>query len=781
MNLLLTVAGLSIGLAATFLVALYALNESSYDEYQPDAERTYRVVMKHLPTGSEYAMTTPRGAQHFEKIPGVEAVLSLVDTKYLSSNKVKIGSEYFTLNHIVAAPAHLTDFVSIDVLHGNLNQALTQPYKIALSLAEARRLYGTDNAVGKTLTVSQSGNVYEVSAIYADIKDNSHYYFSGLIANKAFMSVIGKLSHTYLKLEQGTDVELVAKDVTRILNQLWGNKESEFQYYLQPILDIHLAPNFTTDMKIGGSEKTVSISIALAVLLIVISSFNYINMSVAQAGLRAKEVGVRKVLGATQVQLVVQFLTESVLVTLVAALLACALVELFLPSYNTLVGRQLEIGQWSQYLVSILMLTVAIGVISGLYPALFISSFGVKRVLSGDFGRGQSAMVVRKVLMVLQSALSVGLIVAAISFYLQLTFLQNLAVNYEKEQRIRVLGVPERVYGRDNQQLYRDLANIDGVISSTPTDFDLTKSTGAGAFVKSVPGVGKFDVEMGFAGVGFDAVKALGLQLIAGRDFSEQFQSDWYNKEQETIAILIPESVLGAAGYQTAEEAIGQEWIFGAGPAENLTGKIVGVVKDVKIGSSRGHANPVLFACGLPVSGNYSLVIEVKDQNSQQIKDKITQFVEQRLAMNAVELQQVSENYRALYNGENQLVKMVAIFSGLAVFLTCIGMFGLAAFSAQQRNKEVAIRKVLGASQFGLVALLTKESIALVTASIVIAFPLAFYFINQWLNYFNDRITQTPLAYLGAALLVATVTWLTVASIALRTASVRPSYSLRYE
>ncbi len=782
MNLVLTVAGLAIGLAATFLVALYALNESSFDNFQPDADRTYRIVMKHLPTGSEYAMTTPRGAQHFEKIPGVESVMALLSTKYLLSNKVKIGEDYFTFSNVIAAPENLTDFVKLDILYGNLSEVLTKPNKIAISINQARRLFGVDNALGKTLKMEDRQGILEVAAIFTNLPDNSHYFFTGIVSNQAYMNVIGKMSHTYLKLTPQANVSSVANEVTRILNGIWQNKSSEIDYYLQPLLDIHLAPNFNTDMKIGGSEKTVAISIALAVLLIIISSFNYINMSVAQAGLRAKEVGVRKVLGASKRQLVSQFLTESVVVALIATLFACALVELFLPTFNELVGRQLVIESWSQYLLPIIVLATSIGILSGLYPALFISSFGVKRVLSGDFGRGQTATTVRKVLMVLQSALSVGLIVAAISFYLQLNFLQQLAVNYEKEQRVRVVDVPGAiVYSPDSQQLYQDINNIEGVVSVTPTDFDLTKSTGAGAFVKSVPGVAEFNVEMGFAGVGFDAAKALGLKLIAGRDFSQEFQSDWFNKSQSTIGILIPESVLGAAGYQSAEQALGQEWIFGAGPEQNLTGKIVGVFKDIKIGSSKGHSGPVLFACGLPVSGDYSLVIEVEDQYSAEVKANIINVVEQRLNINAVELQLVIDNYQALYQGENQLVKMVAVFSGLAVFLTCIGMFGLAAFSAQQRSKEVAIRKVLGASRIELVALLTKESILLVLTSVIIAFPIVFYLISQWLNNFNDRISQTPLPYLGAAFLVALVTWLTVASIALRTASIRPSYSLRYE
>lgn len=782
MNLVLTVVGLSIGLAAAFLVALYTFHESSYDSFQPDAERTYRIVMRHQPTGNQFPLTTPRGQQHIEKIVGVDDVLSLLSTQYLLPGKVKIGDEHFKLEKLMAAPENLTDFVVIDVIHGNLATALSQPYKVALSASQALRLYGKENAVGERFVIEGAKQDFEITAIFADFPTNSHYDMNAIIRNSSFMDMIGKVSHTYVKLDATANVEQVASQVTRILNDLWQDESNEIVYYLQPVRDIHLAANFNTDMRVGGSEKTVTVSIALSILLIVISSFNYINMSVAQAGLRAKEVGVRKVLGATRPQLVIQFLTESILIALVSALLACGLVELLLPSFSELVGRDLQIDSWLSYLPQILLLTVTIGILSGLYPALFISSFSVHRVLSGDFGRGKTAILVRKSLMVLQSALSVGLIIAATSLYLQLNHLQNLSVNYAKEQRLKVLDLPgNKIFDRDSQTFYQDLAKIDGVISATPTDFDLTKSTYAGAFVTSVPKVTDFGVAMGYAGVGFNAAQSLGLQLVAGRDFSRETQSDWFNEEQGTIGIMIPESVLAPAGYRTAEEAIGDIWRFGAGGQENLQGRIIGVFKDVKIGSAKHHANPVLLACGYTFSGNYSLVVEVEDQYSAATRQAVVDFIEQRLQVHAIESELVKDNYAVIYRDEAQLVDMISIFSGLAVFLTCIGMFGLAAFSAQQRRREVGIRKVLGASRGGLMALLTQESVVLVLISLAIAFPLSFYFIDSWLNNFNERISQTPTIYLVSALTVALVTWLTVASIAFRSASVKPSLSLRHE
>ncbi len=782
MNLVLTVIGLSIGLAAALMITLFTINESSYDNFQPDASRTYRVVMHQKLSGNEYPMTSPKGYQFLTKVSGVEDVLNLMKMEFVWTGKVNIGADTFKLENIIGAPDNLTDFVAINVLYGELTAALNQPNKIALSSTEALRLFGTENAVGKTFLLIENNQQMEVSAVFADFSDNTHYAMNSIVSSKGLMNVMGKISYTYLKLSPDADIKSIAEQTTEIFNRIWQDKSNELRFDLQPILDIHLDPNFTVDMKVGGSAKTIMISIALSLLLLLISSFNYINMSIAQAGVRAKEVGVRKVLGASKFQLVIQFLTESVVIALISALLACGLVELLLPAFNQLVGRELVIGNWSQYLIEIIAITVVIGVASGLYPALFISSFSIHRVLSGDFGRGKTAILVRKSLMILQSALSVSLIIAATSLYFQLNYLQNLDVNYSKNQRLRVLDVSsDLLYPKDNQSFYQALSTIEGVVSSTPIDFDLTKTTNAGAFVTSVPGIDDFSQVMGFGGVGFNAVKALGLQLIAGRDFSTQYKSDWFNEEQGTVAIIIPESVLTVAGYKNAEQAIGQVWRFGAGPYENLQGKIVGVVKNVKIGSARNTAYPVLFVCGLTIPNTGSVVIEVDDQNALKIQQDIINLVEQRFKMELVEIELVKHNYQQLYQKDNQLVDMVAIFSGLAVFLTCVGMFGLSAFNAQQRSQEIAIRKVLGASRFSLMTLLTSESIVLIALSLLIAFPVSYYFINEWLNNFNERINQNITIYLAAAFIVALVTWLTVAIIALKTASVKPSLSLRYE
>ncbi|TQV89646.1 ABC transporter permease [Aliikangiella coralliicola] len=781
-NFVLTILGLSIGMAASLLIALYAINENAYDEFQPNAKQTYRLIQHHLPTGNDYPLSTPRATQHLKKLSGVEDVFQLVRTLWLIENRVKIDDQYFKLEKNFAATENIKDFISINTLRGNLTEALTHPDRLALSESEAIRLFGTTDIIGETLPVKNSNDTWTVVAVFSDLPDNSHFSINSLIAATPYIDVIGSHSYTYVRLSENADIKIISDATSRIFADIWGWDINQLQFYLQPLLDIHLAPNIKHDMKVGGSANTVSITIMLSILLLLISSFNYINMSIAQGGRRAKEVGIRKVLGAGRLKLVLQFLGESVIFALFSALIAASIVELILPAFNQLVGRELTIGNWSSIIVPVMFVTLLIGLISGIYPALFMSSFSLKRVISGDLERGKTAVFVRKCSMVFQSGLSVGLIIAAVNLYLQFDHLQNLPVNYEKSSRLQVIDAPhEKIYAQENDSFFQALTKISGVKSATPIDFELTKSFYAGIYNVSVSGEKPFSDGIGYGGTGYNAAETIGLQLVAGRDFSKEFTSDWFNKETKTMSIMIPESALSTVGYANADEAIGKTWQFSAGRYHQINALIVGVFKDIKVGSVKESYTPAILGCGLSWSSVYSILLQVSDQDSITLHNEVRELMRKQLHIDPVEIQVVEANYFALYYEDKRLAKTVAIFSGLAVFLTCIGMFGLAAYSAQRRSQEVAIRKVLGASRLTLVSLLAKESILLVGISLLFAFPFTFYLLNDWLSQFNERIEQSLPVYLLAGLVVSVITWLTVLTIALHTASVRPAFVLRCE
>ncbi|NRB25747.1 ABC transporter permease [Shewanella sp.] len=772
------VIGLAVGLAAALLVALYAYYESSFDEFHPHTENTYRILQHYKSVDISVPIISPSIGQYATKLDGVEAVFSWVMGGEKIDDKVKVNDQYLPLENVYAATPNLTDFFSINVLDGQLKEALTLPDRIALSHSAAVRFFGSTSVVGRRLETASK--IWTVGAIFEDMPTNTHLLVDAIISESQFNHRFFRNdSFTYIRLSDNANKASILSKISKFVNAHQGKNNIEIK--LQSILDVHLDENMLYDMKKGGSAKTVKISIALSILLMMIGSINFINMSIAQAGTRAKEVGVRKALGSSRQQLLLQFLLESVSVAAISALIACAIVELLLPAFNQFVSRELSISYFSYFGVFIVSSTLVVGFLSGVYPALFISSFSAKRVLSGDMQRGTTAIRIRKFLMVFQAALSIGLIIGAITLYMQLQFLDNLAVGYDKSQRLRVLNTGN-IFDPKYQSLFNDISKISGVNDVTPTDFNLTVSTNAGVNIR-LPGSDAVTEGIKYAGVGYDAVSTLGLKLIAGRDFSEKHKSDWFNEQTGVpkASILISRSLLIAAGYDSPEQAIDKVFRFDAGPSIGFNGKIVGVVEDVKIGSTRSPQSPIVFVCGLTWAGGVALTINVEDEFQLDTRQRIEDVIKERLKLDTVEVELVSEQYSAIYQGERIQAQVVLLFSGLAVFLTCVGIFGLAAFSAQRRNKEVAIRKVLGASRTELVNLLAKEYLILIGISIVVAFPIAFYFIDSWLTNFNDRISQNPLVYLVAAGLVMFVTWSTVFSLALRMSSIQPFSMLRKE
>ncbi|KPV93757.1 putative ABC transporter permease YknZ [Pseudoalteromonas sp. P1-9] len=777
MHLFLNIFGLAVGLAAALLVTIFAFHEISFDRNLPKVEQSFRVVERHIPSGNDYSLSSPHAFQHLKKITGVEDFFSLMKADMLIEKRVSVEDRKFEFREVYAVSENILDFVEIEVLKGDLDTVLQQPDKMALSESEAIRFFGTTEAIGMSLVSANA--TWTVSAIYKDLPLNSHLAMSAIISAKQFERVKGKVSFTYLRIAQNADTSHISSEITKLMTKIWQSDASIFSYRLQPVLDIHLSANLKEEMKIGGSKTAVQISLVLSLLLVIIASFNSINMSIAQSGLRAREVGMRKVLGAGKGQVITQFLFESLAITLIAAFIACLLAEVFLSDFNLLVGRQLDIQYWGVAGAVVLAAVFVVGVLAGLYPAIFISSFNAKRVLSGDLDRGKTAILVRKSLIVLQSALSIGMIIASVSLYQQLNHLQNLPVNYEKSNRLRVDNIDiEKIFWTDSKQLLQDISKIDGVVSVTASDFDFTRNLNAGIFNFHVPGSVDFPQQMWYGGTGFNAVQTLGMELVAGRDFVNS--SDWYNSDDQSAAILVPESLISVAGYNSPEEAIGKVWSFTGGGVDNIQGNIVGVFKDVKVGSVKDLNFPIILGCGLSWAIPSSLVIEVEEDNGN-VRSDLTQFLQSRLKLFPIELTSVDARYRAIYKEDRRLAMVVVVFSGLAVFLTCMGVFGLSAFTAQRRRKEVAIRKVLGASRLSLLNLIAMEYLLLNLLSMLVSFPVTYYLINDWLNNFNNRIDQSIVLYGVASLTVVFVTWLTTSSVALWAANTKPSLVLRQE
>ena len=780
-HFILNLLGLSIGLAAAILVALFAQNELSYDSQQPHAERVYRVGQDFSKLGlSVIPIFNYSQAAKATEYSQVEEVfgLTMVSLTREAMVDVQYRDQGFKLNDLYGATPNIENFININTLAGDLKNAMSTPGSLALSESEALRIFGAVNVIGNTLQHEQGQ--YTVRAVFADLPSNTHFAFKNLVYVKHDPNnLMINSSYVYMRLAPQADTQALADTLSKqyFNGQMAGQIAIEFH----PLLDLHLTAKSPFEMKAGGAKQVVMICAGLSVLLILIAGFNFINMTVAQSAKRAKEVGVRKALGASKVQLVTQFLAESTLVALLSMIIACVLVELLLPSFNQLVDRELIVSYFSAFGLGIMAVVIAVGILAGLYPALFISSFSAKRVLSGDLQRGNTAIWVRKCLLTLQASLAIGLIIASVTLLKQLSHLQSLPLGYQTQQRLVVSELPvQSVFTQQPSALINRLTAIDGVEQATVIDTRLTVSIN-NTLQPTWPNGESSGGITPVIGSGFDVVKGLGLTLIAGRDFSREFSSDWATRANgvTTVGTIITETVAKQAGYSNVADIVGQT-IKDTG--RNVDMRVVGVVKDVKVGNAQDANYNIMFLCGFnyltPVS---EVILTVNVQNLPTIKQAVITALSEVSNIYEPKINLLAENYKTVLKGDERVSLVVLIFTGLAVFLTCLGTFGLASFATIRRQKEIAVRKVLGASRISIMNLIAKEFLLLVVVSVAIAYPLTYWLVGDWLANFNERVDQAIWVYLIAALSVAAITWLTVASLAFKAASTRPSLTLRYE
>ena len=779
----LNVIGFSIGLAAAILMALYAQHELSYDKQHPDFERIYLAHSDYTSVGLQViSHTVFNVADRLKNNSQLEASFTLGTFSPLNpnvSNLVEVNGNYHTLHGFYAASSNILDFINLEILAGDITQAFSKPNQLVLSESEAKRIFGSINIIGNNL--NHKKGQYTIGAIFKDLPDNTHFKFDSLIHMSSNVIQNGS-GFVYYKLLPNADIPAFNKKLTKEHHILepWTLKDGVKRTLIN-MEDLHFKSNGPYVMKKGGSLTVLKICIILSAVLVLIASINFINLNIAQAAKRAKEIGVRKALGATKTQLVTQFLTESFLVVALAGLIAFTLVELTLPQFNQMMHSQLSFNYGSQFMLATTAVILAVGLLSGLYPALFIASFSAKRVLSGDLVRGGTAIFVRKLTLCFQGALSIGLIIAAASLFQQMVLIDNLDVGYEKSSRLMVRGLPsEALYKKEHNHLFTAIKNLPGILQVTASNTDLTHDiTSTLDFVWPNGETLKGTQPTVF--VSYDAVETLGLTLLAGRGFSPNFSSDWHQIGKEnttTVGVLVSRRMLELAGYRYPESVIG---LTLTATHVKIKAKIVGVIENVKIGSTRQQVLPMSLYLGNPWGGIGNLVIKASNVNMATLRKQVQHIITKELQLSDVQITAISDDYANAHKNEHRALEMVSVFSLLAIFLTCLGTFGLASFATLRRQKEVAIRKVLGASRLSIVNLLAKEFLLLVGLSIVIAYPLSYWLVGDWLANFNERIEQTVWVYVIAATIITVITWLTVASLAFKAASTRPSLILRYE
>ncbi|WP_026969189.1 ABC transporter permease [Algoriphagus terrigena] len=777
------VAGLAIGMLACILISQFVLHELSYDDFLDKKDRIFRLQQDRFDKG-ELSTQWASGAAGIG--PDLKSNFSEVKAYTRLSNQgatMSTGDTFFREEDLYFASEDFFEIFSIPLIEGTDSLVLKEPFKIVLSQSMARKYFGSEDPIGKTLKANGRTD-YEVSGVFEDLPINTHMKIDALISfvsleklqNDPILSWNWDGFMTYILLEDQVDAKAFEAKLPDFVQTQKGEELKKYNagiaFHLQPVQDIHLDSDYIMEFKANGNRQAVYFLSVVAILIMIIAWINYINLSTAKSVERAREVGVRKVMGGYQSQLIQQFLTESLFLNLMAVLLAAAVAMVLTPWFSELTGRELGYQLFMQpvFWLVLLALIVSGALMSGIYPAFVLSSFRPVEVLKGKFKNTDKGIFLRKGMVIAQFVASITLMVGTFTVFLQLRYMQNqeLGVNIEQTVVLQAPSVTDSTYKQKYQvfkQRISDYAEVVSVTASTTVPGG-QPNWNAGGIRRLSQGE---DEQNQYRVIMTDGSfnKSFGLEMVAGREFSDDVANEWKN-------VVLNESATRLMGFATVEEAINDQ-IFFWGDTFN----IVGVMKDYHQESLKKSFDALIFRYDESPNGFYS----VKVQTSQ-IKDLMATFEadwKDVFPGNPFEYFFLDEHYNQQYKADQQFGAIFTIFSGLAIFIATLGLFGLSSLTAIQRTKEIGIRKVLGASLFGLLRLISKDFIVLVGIAILLSLPLSIWIMNSWLQDFASRISLSWWIFAVPSVMVVVITILTVSIHTIKVAMINPVSSLNYE
>lgn len=787
---LINIASLAIGIIGCLLIGLFVADELSYDRKVPDGDRIYRLYEEWKQVNNTVlgAPVPPMYGTYLKDVyPDVESVgrmIMLNDEYLVESGEIK---NYEARGFFVDTT--FLELFKFRFTEGNAESSLQAPDRVVLSKEMARRYFGNTSAVGKTLIIDKTN--YTVDGVFDELPVRFHLDFSYLMSLSSMGLPADRMKqwtwhqfYTYVKFKPGTDAEKVEKDfrdyVRKEIVPLDESDGSEFMPKFQPLYDIHLkSADFTYDNAIRGNITYVKALTVIALFVLFTACFNFINLATARSFKRSREIGVRKVIGARRKQLIQQFISETVLLSLIAVIIGIVATVLLLPELNEFTGKSIVFNPFSNFIQGILILITGgiIGLIAGLYPAFVLSSFRPVKVLKGArvTDKGLSSAWLRKALVVLQFAISVLLIISTMIVYRQTIFFTNTDLGFDKEQ---VISFQTRGDAGDKvESLKNEIRQLPGVVSVT-SGYGLPGDAYAGEVI-IVPGENgevKYPSNL-FIG-DHDYIKTLGMNLIAGRDFSREMGTD------ETEAFIINETAVKNFGFKTPQEALGRplnwrEWA----PVDSLNpvkkGRVIGVVADFHYKSL--HEKVTSSVIQLYPQVTYKVAAKLKEGSIQETLKQITALWNEYSPGYPFDYDFMEDSYGKMYTSEQKLSTLLWIFAITALVIGCMGLFALAALSAEERTREIGIRKVLGAGSFQIISLLSKNFLKLVIIAAVIAMPVAWFAMDRWLQNFPYRINIEWWVFLLALFLSVAIALITITMQTMRVAMMKPVMAIRTE
>ncbi len=779
------ILGMTIGVTACLLLILYVSDELSYDRFHTNAERIYQVGLHGKIAGQDIRTANtcpPMAAALVSDIPEVESATRV--TPYFGRPAVKYADKILTEEKVFFADSNFFEFFSFVLKEGDVKTALKEPNTVVLTEDIEKKYFGNEPGVGKLMVIGNDNKTYKVTGIAANPPANSHFGFNMLISAESSDNLkrgiwLNNFMYTYYTLRSTATVDQVNRKFEDLVEKYIGpeiekfmgttlkqlkEQKGEFGYFSTKLTDIHLHATAQDGIELGGNMMYIYFFGAIGVFIIVIACINFMNLSTARSAGRAKEVGLRKTLGSLRGQMIGQFLAESTLYSLLAVVLAFVSCYFLLPYFNELSGKMLGMGVLGSPLIlaALVILVVAVGLIAGSYPAFYLTSFSPVEVLKGKVRAGMKTKGIRSSLVVFQFALSIFLIIFTMVVYQQIQFMQEKNLGIDKNN-ILVLQNTGRL-GTNKDAFKNALSQQTGVVKMS-----YSNNTFPGVNNTTIFKAGGSDQDhiMGVYFADQDHQDVIRFEMKEGRYFSKDFPSD-------TTAIILNEAAVREFGFT---DPIGEEILYkNGGPAiERL--KVIGVVKNFNFESFKTEVRPI----SIRFSKNSNNLLIRYEGNPREVVASVEKIWKELSPSEPFEYVFLDENFDELFRAEQRMGNIFSIFSGLAIFIASLGLFALAAFTSEQRTKEIGIRKALGASVFGLTLLLSKEFTKLVVIAFVPAALGGWYVSRQWLSGFAYRIDVDPVILIISGLAAIVIAWLTVSYQSIKTASTNPVDSLRYE
>jgi len=783
---LINIFGLAIGIASCIIILLFVSDELSYDKHNEKAEQIYRVHTRGKLLGNELNMAvspTPLGETMVNDFP---EVINSARLSYNANMLIRYNDNVFNETRFFWADSTIFEVFTMQFIQGDPKTALDEPHTLVITESLAKKYFGKEDPMDKIMNM-EDGTAYTVSGVIKDCPTNSHFRYDLFASLSSWGGGerntywVSNNFYTYILLKEGASgtglqkklPEFAKKYAGPQLQQLLGITYDEaktrgyvYEFLMQPLLDIHLNSHLDYEIEPNSDIRYVYIFSIIAVFILVIACINFMNLTTARSSTRSKEVGIRKVLGSNKAKLVKQFLTESILLAFFAVLIAIVLVEILLPAFSQLSGKDLQTNYFNNLLaVPALIITVVfVGFLAGIYPAFFLSSFQPVKVLKGKPNEGRKSLL-RSGLVVFQFAITIILFACTLVVFNQMKFIQEKKLGFDKEHVL----VIQRAWALENHaKAFKDeLLQNSKIISASNTDNLPGKLFGQTVFKPEDAPLSQ-QYPLAIMSTDYSFSKTLGLEISDGRYFSEESTTD-------STAIILNES---AVKFMDMKDPLGKRIVL---PDDNQ-GRfftIIGVLKDFHYESLHQHIRPL--AVFLNRGQTAYLPIRIRPNDISKTLSFIETQWKKFVPGKPFEFFFLDEDFDKLYQSEQKTGQIFTAFSVLAIFIACLGLFGLTAFTVERRIKEIGIRKVLGASISTIVFLISKEFLKWVLIANLIAWPVAYYFMNNWLENFAYRTEITFWVFIFSGVIALIIALFTVSSQTIKAATANPVKSLRYE